>query len=50
MKERMILAITTLCFVAGVTGITQQADAAGDEMPGLIGIQYGDEDFERIVK
>ncbi|MHC4336813.1 MAG: LamG-like jellyroll fold domain-containing protein, partial [Planctomycetota bacterium] len=46
MKKRMILAITALCFVIGVTGITQQADAAGHEMPGLIGIQYGSEDFE----
>jgi hypothetical protein len=46
MKKEMILAIAALCLVAGVTGIAQQAESAGDKMPGLIGIQYGDEDFE----
>ncbi|MHC4659099.1 MAG: LamG domain-containing protein, partial [Planctomycetota bacterium] len=44
MKERMIVVVMALCFVISVTGITQQASAA-DEMPGLIGIQYGSEDF-----
>ena len=49
MKKKMILAVTALCFV---TGFTRQANAA-DEMPGLIGIQYGSEDFtdaENLVK
>jgi len=43
MKERIILVVLALCFVAG---IAQPLSAAGD-MPGLIGIQYGDEDFEK---
>ena len=53
MNKKTLLAVIALCFVAGVTEITQQADAAGDEMPGLIGIQYGSEDFsdaEDLVK
>ncbi|MHC4499243.1 MAG: PA14 domain-containing protein, partial [Planctomycetota bacterium] len=45
MKERMIVVVMALCFVTGATAITQQANAA--DMPGLIGIQYGNEDFER---
>jgi hypothetical protein len=45
MKKKMILAITALCFGAGLTGFVRQANAA--DMPGLIGIQYGDDDFEK---
>jgi len=43
MKEKIILVMMALCFIGG---IAQQANAA-DEMPGLVGIQYGDEDLEK---
>ncbi|MHC4336048.1 MAG: PA14 domain-containing protein, partial [Planctomycetota bacterium] len=45
MNNRMILAVIASFFVAGVTGFTRQANAA--DIPGLVGIQYGDEDFEK---
>ena len=53
MKERMVVVVMALCFVCGVT----RWASAADEMPGLspfllpkearglIGIQYGSEDF-----
>ena len=43
MKERMIVIVMALCFVTGTTAM--HANAA--DMPGLIGIQYGDDDFNK---
>lgn len=43
MDKKVILAVVASYFFAGVTGIAHQANAA-EEMPGLIGIQYGDDD------
>ncbi len=43
MRERIIVIAMAICFVTGATAM--QANAA--DKPGLIGIQYGNEDFEK---
>jgi len=43
MTKKMIFAIFTLFIVAGAIGFTQAI--AAEEMQGLVGIQYGSEDF-----
>jgi hypothetical protein len=46
MKARASLIIMMLAFVSAVTTFSTDAQAVvADEMPGLIGIQYGSEDF-----
>ena len=44
-KKKTAWAIRAFCLVAVPLGIAHQADAA-DKLPGLIGIQYGSDDFE----
>ena len=44
-KKKTAWAIRAFCLVAVSMGIAHQADA-DDNLPGLIGIQYGSDDFE----
>ncbi|MHC4574676.1 MAG: PA14 domain-containing protein [Planctomycetota bacterium] len=48
MKNKVICKIPTVFFVAGIILISQQAYGAGGKKPGLIGAQYGSDDFSDL--
>jgi hypothetical protein len=45
MKKNAILTVVALSFVCGAIGFLQSAGAESLKNPGLVGIQYGSEDF-----
>jgi hypothetical protein len=48
MNKKMILTVVVLAIGAIVTSFSADAKAEGTKVPGLVGVQYGSEDFSEI--
>ncbi|MHC4193685.1 MAG: hypothetical protein ACYSP9_05865, partial [Planctomycetota bacterium] len=48
MNKKTILTVMVLAIVAVVTSFSVNAVAVDGKLPGLVGVQYGSEDFSEI--